>query len=302
MPIEYVFVYGTLMKGMDNDHLLEPYVVKREVGYIQGKLYHLLPHGYPALTVKDLANPIKGELVEIKNSLAAITVLDHLEGYQGLNHPQNLFNRVILPVRRENGEQIDAYVYVWQDEKQIARIGKLVTTGNWRSYMVNRQDDVLDRYYFAYGSCMDEQGRIAASSYAAEFKKVGVACLFGWKLVLNKQAGDGKHAYANIEPNVSQAVYGILYRISRRAEREYLNRREGYPYHYYKEYLNVKIGEQEFPSAIVYVAMPEHVREGLPVPHAYAEELRRGGMVLPADYRDRLEKLIKDSLALENQV
>lgn len=302
MPIKYIFVYGTLMKGMDNDHLFAAYVINRETAYIQGKLYHLMTHGYPALTVTEQGNSIKGELVEVGNAAAALTVLDHLEGYQGLNHPQNLFNRIVTQVRRDNGEVIDAYVYVWQDAKQIAKIGKIVTTGNWRSYMETLKDDVLDRYYFAYGACMDEQGRLAASGYAAEFKKVGVACLSGWKFVLNKQAGDGNHAYANIEPDSSQVVYGILYRISRRAEREYLNRREGYPDHYYKEYLNVKIGEQEFPSATVYVAMPEHIREGLPVAPNYADELRRGGTVLPTEYRKQLEQLITASLALENLV
>jgi gamma-glutamylcyclotransferase (GGCT)/AIG2-like uncharacterized protein YtfP len=300
MPINHIFVYGTLMKGLDNDHLLEPYAIKRETGYIQGKLYHLMPHGYPALTVKEVGNSIKGELVEIENSVMVLTVLDHLQGYQGLDDSQNLFDRIVIQVRRENGEKIDAYVYVWQDTKQIAKIGKIVTTGNWRTYIETLKDDVLDRYYFAYGACMDEQGRIAASGYAAEFKKVGIARLAGWKLVLNKQAADEKHAYANIEPDSSQAVYGILYRISRRAEREYLNRREGYPYDYYKEYLNVKIGEQEFLSATVYVAMPEHIREGLPVPLAYADELRRGGTVLPTEYRKQLEQLITASLALEN--
>lgn len=143
---------------------------------------------------------------------------------------------------------------------------------------------------------MDEKGRIAASDYAAEFKKNGVARLSGWKFSLNKRAGDGKHAYANIEPDSTQAVYGILYRISRRAEREYLNRREGYPYHYYKEYLNVTIGEQEFPSAIVYVAMPEYITDGLPAAPLYADELRRGGKALPELYREQLERIITAAL------
>ncbi len=298
MPVKYIFVYGSLMQGMDNDHLIEPFTVNREIGYIKGKLYHLTTHGYPALVVKEAQNWVKGELVEIRNLETAIEVFDHLEGYQGENNPNNFCNRVVSSVRCENGEFVDAYVYVWNNEKELAQIGTLITLGNWRTFMENRKGDVLDRYYFAYGSCMDEKGRIASSGYATEFKKVGVACLDGWRICLNKRSDDGKHVYANIEPDGSRSVYGILYLISRRAEREYLNQIEGYPYHYYKEYLNVKIGEQEFPSAIVYVAMPEYVSEGLPVASAYAEELRRGSMVLPEDYRGELEQIITGSLAL----
>lgn len=296
MSVKYLFVYGTLMRGMDNDHLLVPFAAKRETGWVQGKLYHLTAHGYPALILGQSQNWIQGELVEINDWDAALPVLDHLEGYQDNHHTDNVYDRKLCRVRRESGEMVDAVVYVWHNEQELSKIGEMVETGNWSRFISGRSREVLDRYYFAYGSCMDEKGRIANSGYAADFKKIGTAALDGWKICLNKRAGDDSHVYANIEPCPKSTVYGILYRISRRAERDYLNSREGYPYHYYKEYLNVRIGDQVFPSAIVYVAMPEYIDETLPVAEAYAAELRRGSLALPTEYREELEGVIHSSL------
>jgi gamma-glutamylcyclotransferase (GGCT)/AIG2-like uncharacterized protein YtfP len=285
MPVKHVLVYGTLMREMDNHHLIAPYTKTVTPGWVSGgQLYHL-EYGYPALILNgDTA--VQGEIVEITDMADALPVLDHLEGYHSEGCPTNLYDRIVCQAQTADGKMVEVYVYVWTHSEQLSTIGCLVADGCWRSFMARCPDDVPDRYYFAYGSCMDLDGRIADSGYKEDFRPIGTACLEGWKFRLNKASGDGRVVSANIETKPGGKVYGVLYKITGRAEKEYLNRREGYPYHYYKEYLDVAVGEQIFPSAIVYIAQPAYLTEGLAITPAYEQELKRGGQHLPAAYRE----------------
>ncbi|MDR3561092.1 MAG: gamma-glutamylcyclotransferase [Negativicutes bacterium] len=284
MAIHHVFVYGTLMREMDNFHLIAPYAGAIEPGETAGELFHL-DYGYPTL-VSSAASTVQGELVRLKDVAAALPVLDHLEGYRGTDHPDNLYERVVCQVATAGGETVEAYVYRFSHPERLSDIGIRVRGGCWRQFMAERRDDVPDRYYFAYGSCM-EDGYLAASGYAADFQRVGPARLDGWRFRLNKRHSDG-FATANIVPAKDGAVYGILYHITGRAEKEFLNCRGGYPQHYFKEYLDVMVGETVYPSAVVHVARQEYIDEHLPVKPDYASRLRRAAENLLPAYRGEL--------------
>jgi len=73
----------------------------------------------------------------------------------------------------------------------------------------------MSRYYFAYGSCMDYEGRITANKYNGKFEKVGIGRLDGYRFRMNKMAADGINVYANIVRAPELYVYGVLYRIPR---------------------------------------------------------------------------------------
>jgi gamma-glutamylcyclotransferase (GGCT)/AIG2-like uncharacterized protein YtfP len=282
--IDHVFVYGTLLSGMDNFHLIEPYAAAIRQGETSGELFHLT-YGYPAL-VPGGEKVVQGELVHLADVAKALPVLDHLEGYRGPDQPDNHYERRECRVKTADGEVVPAYVYIWANPELLARIGTRVAGGCWRQFMAERPDDVPDRYYFAYGSCMDESC-VAASGYAADFELIGPARLDGWRFRLNKRGPDGC-ATANIEQAQGGAVYGILYQISGRAEKQYLNRREGYPQDYFKEYLDVYTGDTVYPSAVVHVARQENTASGLPVAAKYAAALRRGADALPEGCRFEL--------------
>lgn len=284
MAIHHVFVYGTLLRDMDNFHLIRPFIGLIVPGEVAGKLYHL-SYGYPALLLDCSAAAVQGEVVEIIDMAKALPVLDRLEGYHGPGHPDNLYHREERLIRTAGGEEVLAYVYSWARPELLAGIGTPVADGNWRLFMARRRDDVCDRYYFAYGSFMDD-AVIAACAYPKDFKKLGVARLGGWRFCVNKRAG--AWGRANIEPAEGHCVYGVLFHITGRAEKQVLNRRDGYPDHYFKEYLDVVCGGVVYPSAVVHVAMPEHIAEGLPMADDYAASLRQGAGVLPEEYRDEL--------------
>lgn len=290
MMINHVFVYGTLLSGMDNFHLIEPYAEKIVPGETAGELYHLT-YGYPALLEGHVA--VQGELVRFTDVTAALPVLDHLEGYYGPGHPDNHYERSQCRVRTADDGEVTAYVYRWSHPEMLADIGVPLPGGSWRRYIAERPDDIPDRYYFAYGSCMDERC-ISASGYAKDFELLGPASLNGWRFCLNKK-GSGGSATANIESSPGGVVHGMLYRISGRAEKQYLNRREGYPQHYFKEYLDISAGGKVYPSAVVHVARREYTAEGLPVAPHYSAALRRGAEKLPEDYRRELFRQLDQS-------
>ncbi len=280
--VEHVFVYGTLMRGEDNFHLIEPYVVEVTPGEAAGELYHL-EYGYPALVLRG-GQTVSGEVMRIGDMAEALPVLDHLEGYRRPGDPNNLYERVVGRVSPADGREVKAYVYVWAHTANLATVGVRVESGRWRDFMAEMAA-APDRYYFAYGSCMDTDGYIAASGFAGEFVRVGVARLDGWRFRLNKRAPGDAFAYANIEPAADEAVFGVLYRITRRAEKVFLNGRAGYPYDYFKEYLPVKVGDDVYGSAVVYVAKPACLADGLPISPEYERRLVAGGAGLPRDYQ-----------------
>lgn len=144
----------------------------------------------------------------------------------------------------------------------------------------------MSRLYFAYGSCMDYEGRIQSSGFAEGFERIGVARLEGYEFKMNKLAIDGVHVYANIIPSSEDYVYGILYKMADQVEEDYLNIREGYPRHYGKEMVTVSVGEKEYREVLVYTAQPSYICTGFkPTSQVYEEQLTRGAVVLPEPYR-----------------
>ncbi|OPZ72496.1 MAG: AIG2-like family protein [Firmicutes bacterium ADurb.Bin456] len=74
--IKRVFVYGTLMTGMNNHHLIKPYLENIQQGKTAGILYDL-PYGYPAIIPGN--GTVYGEVMGPHNLGEALKVLDRLE-------------------------------------------------------------------------------------------------------------------------------------------------------------------------------------------------------------------------------
>lgn len=136
MKINQVFVYGTLMSGMSNQHVIISHTKRLEPGKARGLLYHL-PYGYPAMI--DGEGEITGELVELIDPDQVLEALDWLEGYRGEENPDNLYHRVIRQVGTADGRVVSAYVYLWAKERELGRLGVQVASGNWREYKQKKQ-------------------------------------------------------------------------------------------------------------------------------------------------------------------
>jgi len=285
IKINKVFVYGTLMTDMHNHHLIKPFIKHLETAKTLGLLYDL-PYGYPAMISGE--EEVWGEIIELKDVKEALKVLDRLEGYSGVESPRNLYNRTVQEIQILSGNVQQAYVYFWANPDTINQLGIQIKY-SWKKSLrlakTTEGEKEMGRLYFAYGSCMDYEGRIQSSGFEG-FERIGVARLEGYEFKMNKLAMDGVHVYANIIPSPEGNVYGVLYKITDQVEENYLNIREGYPRHYGKEMVTLSVGEKEYRQVLVYTAQPSYICTGFkPTSQVYEEELKRGAVVLPEPYK-----------------
>jgi cation transport regulator ChaC len=139
--------------------------------------------------------------------------------------------------------------------------------------------------YFAYGSNMDGdrlRGR------GVSFSRREKAVLEGYRLVFNKRSSrDPKEGFANIVKEEGGLVEGILYEIAD-GEIERLDKCEGYPQHYYRQRVKVKLQSGEAVEAAVYIARQEMTAEGLKPSRKYLNHLLEGCDLLSKEYCERL--------------
>lgn len=96
---EFLFAYGTLMRGLPLHHLLEGRAAFVTCGRITGRLVDL--GEYPG-AVPDGAATIRGELYRLQSG-ALLAELDAVEGPE--------FPRRLTQVQLDDGRQLRAWVY-----------------------------------------------------------------------------------------------------------------------------------------------------------------------------------------------
>jgi len=140
-------------------------------------------------------------------------------------------------------------------------------------------------YYFAYGSNMNPE---RMKERDVSFTMMKKAVLKGYRLQFNKLAsGNPSEGYANIEPWDKGIVEGILYDISE-ADIKKLDKHEGYPAHYSRINLKVKLKDSDELEAVVYIAQADRVKEGLKPRRAYLQHLLAGEKLLSPEYIKQL--------------
>jgi len=106
-------------------------------------------------------------------------------------------------------------------------------------------------YYFAYGSNMSER-RMIGRGLTPLNKQIGY--LDGFKFIINKKSfKNPNQGFANVIPDEHSVVEGILYEIYENDIKK-LDKFEGFPKHYGKETLMIRLQDGSMVSSIVYVA------------------------------------------------
>ncbi|MDQ1638128.1 MAG: hypothetical protein QOF62_1467 [Pyrinomonadaceae bacterium] len=121
--IKYLFLYGTLIEPEPPEEITP--LVKRlpRIGTasIPGRLYDL--GDYPGAVVDASANTsIHGELVELPEDETVLDSLDKYEEFDPDNPKQSLFVRRKVNARLVNGENVDAWMYVYNKQPGDAPI------------------------------------------------------------------------------------------------------------------------------------------------------------------------------------
>jgi len=149
----------------------------------------------------------------------------------------------------------------------------------------------MNVFYFAYGSNMSEK-RIIDRGLNPISKDVGV--LENYKFIINKKSYKNLNlGFANIVPSEYDYVEGIVYKILD-TDIKKLDKFEGFPKHYTKEILNIKLSNNTFVEAIVYIANPKWVSEKpLKSTIEYKNYILEGIDYISKKYYDFLNEIIK---------
>lgn len=104
---EHLFVYGTLAPGRPNEHVLEPLDGTWRRATVRGDLLDVgwgAEHGYPALALRPDGSEVSGFVF---TSPALPDKWESLDEFEGPG-----YERVLTQARCEDGELVDAWVYV----------------------------------------------------------------------------------------------------------------------------------------------------------------------------------------------
>ncbi|KAB1070191.1 gamma-glutamylcyclotransferase [Tamlana haliotis] len=110
----YIFVYGTLLKDVDNNmsKFLAMYSEIVAIGYLQGKLYRV--SSFPGAVVSESeADKVYGSLFRVYDFDIVFEALDAYEGVDNNSPEPNLYERSIVPIYLEDGAVVEAWVYFY---------------------------------------------------------------------------------------------------------------------------------------------------------------------------------------------
>lgn len=144
--------------------------------------------------------------------------------------------------------------------------------------------------YFAYGSNMNEN-RMIQRGLKPKSKEAAYIEEFEFK-INKKSYKNPKIGYANIMPKKGSIVEGIVYDVSENDIKK-LDKFEGYPKHYYRDYLDVKLKNGDIVKAYVYIAKGEWISvEELKTTNKYKENILKGREMLSNNYYEFLNESI----------
>ncbi len=125
-----LFVYGSLMNGMEASELLSRRARFLSRGAIRGQLYDLGP--YPGAIRSNSPNEhVTGELYELRDT-RVIEEIDEYEDYDPSN-PDSLFTRELVTVRLSGHERraVKAWTYFYNPKRSLKGAKKIVS-GDYR--------------------------------------------------------------------------------------------------------------------------------------------------------------------------
>ncbi len=132
----YLFVYGTLRKSLigaqKSTELIQimSSLAFIGTGSVNGQLYDL--GDYPgAIVGENFDNKIYGEIYQLDDPQAVLTVLDQYEGFIPGELEASLFARVKEKITMLDGSLMEGWMYVYND---WVATGKLIESGDYAEY------------------------------------------------------------------------------------------------------------------------------------------------------------------------
>lgn len=136
MMAEFIFVYGTLRRGVNTkmNKLLLRYGDYLSEGEAQGKLYSL--DGYPGMIAScDKKDTVFGEIYKISNSKLLVLLDEYEECSENFPLPHE-YVRKQLPVKLIDETQLDAWIYLFN--RDVANL-KVIKSGDYVKHLKKSQ-------------------------------------------------------------------------------------------------------------------------------------------------------------------
>ncbi|MFQ5898557.1 MAG: gamma-glutamylcyclotransferase [Candidatus Methylomirabilia bacterium] len=125
---DFLFVYGTLMRGLPLHHLIAGRADFVEAGTAGGGLLDL--DGYPG-AVQDHGGLIRGEVYRF-SAPGLLAVLDREEGYDPAAEDRSLYLRRQTRVHLTGGGQVTAWIY-WYNGRRRRAVP--ISGGDYRQHL-----------------------------------------------------------------------------------------------------------------------------------------------------------------------
>lgn len=285
-----IFVYGTLRQGEKNAYLLNKATCLFKNAWVEGSL-HDTGCGYPAMFLQDNHNTSKkvyGEIYDVDRDM--LSVIDGLEGYVS-GRADNLYERVAVKAYTEHANMPEE-VITYTAGHTLRHCNANIIPDDWKvyTYLLGRSEV----YYFAYGSCMDDERFKQAHVDHFFTDVVGRGILNGYEMQFSKSTRDG--GKADIVECADSVTEGIIYKAPFEAL-DYLYKREGvYTGGYRPVIVRVASGREQY-EMLTFSGMNKQP-ETAPT-SVYATEIIRGANgVLSETYVEQLNEKIANLIQM----
>jgi gamma-glutamylcyclotransferase (GGCT)/AIG2-like uncharacterized protein YtfP len=134
----YLFVYGTLRKGVNNQVKEEIINDVEWIGEteIPGRMYDIGRYPGAVPLTNNERGVIRGEIIKIMYPERVFKLLDHYEGYNPEELDRSEYYRAKEKINLEDGQEIDAWVY-WYNFSVDGK--KRIESSDYLDYLKNKR-------------------------------------------------------------------------------------------------------------------------------------------------------------------
>lgn len=136
MYINKLFVFGTLLPGLDNyKRFLEQYQPEFYPARAEGIMYYLPNDGYPV--VLEGEGEVKGVLFDSDELRIVLPEIDDIQKFTGIESQNHLVRKIVDVENLETGERIKAHMYLWPPSKAqwLRDNAVIINDGDWMSFL-----------------------------------------------------------------------------------------------------------------------------------------------------------------------
>ncbi|MFC2946920.1 gamma-glutamylcyclotransferase [Virgibacillus sediminis] len=185
----------------------------------------------------------------------------------------------------DHGKPMEVVVSEYKTENEDGTL-KTIPFGDWRVYQYLTRKNL---FYFAYGSCMDDERFKMAKVDKYFSAKSGKGLLKNHGFRFSRTSNDG--GKADLIESAGEKVEGVVYKVPLEAI-DYLYQREGvYSNAYRPAIIEVEMTSGKRVEAVTFIGIDKH--EETPPTRKYAEEIIRGAEgILSERYIAKIQKRI----------